>query len=160
MYKKCLNLINNEKGSAAGSIFTVIFVMVVFLFALFMTTIMTSYMTYSRMIDHLEQSLNNSAAMVDALYEELVEVDQTQYIEVTDEMYDEFRMEFENACPYKTKDYEITNPKLTLRYSTEDEFAILYGFTGNIKIKVSLFGKDVDYIDKEIEIYGRHDIKT
>lgn len=160
MFKKCLNLINNEKGSAAGSIFTVIFIMMVFLFALFVTTIMTSYLNYSRMVAHIEQSLNNSAAMVDVLYEELIETDQVQYIEVTDEMYDEFRVEFENACPYKTKDYEITNPKLTLRYSTEDEFAILYEFSGNIKIKVSLFGKEIDYIDKEIQIYGRHDIKT
>lgn len=160
MFKKCLNLINNDRGSAAGSIFTVIFIIMTFMFALFITTVLTSYLTYSRMVSHIEQSLNNSAAMVDVLYEELIETDQIQYIEVTDEMYDEFRVEFENACPYKTEDYEITEPELSLYYSTEDEFAILYEFSGNIKIKVSLFGKDIDYIDKEIKIYGRHDIKT
>lgn len=160
MFKRCLNLVNNERGSAGGSIFTVIFVMMVFMFAIFVTTVLTSYLTYSRMVAHIEQSLNNSAAMVDTLYEELIETDQVQYTEVTDEMYDEFRVEFENACPYKTENYEITDPKLSLYYSTEDEFAILYEFSGNIKVKVSLFGKEIDYIDKDIQIYGRHDIKT
>lgn len=160
MYNKLVKLLHNEKGSAGESLYTVFFVMAIAMFTVFLVTVLTSFVTYSRLMGNIEQCLNNSAAITDASYTELTETDQMEYSEITDEMYDDFYNAFFSMIKLKTDEYEITDAECTLRYSTTDEFAILYTFSGNIKVNVSLFGKQISYINKPVEIMGKHVIMT
>lgn len=152
--------LRDERGSAASSVFTAFFVMIALLFTVFMTTIITSYITYNRFITEIEQNLDDAAAKAEKSHLFLAETDEGSY-KVNEGLIEEVNAEFSemflNNLQKESERWKITNEKVRLYTSDEDgRFAVCHEFTCHLEIRVSLFGKLIDVIDKDISLFGQH----
>lgn len=153
-------ILKSKDGSISINFFIVFFVMAIMAFSVFVTTFLASYITYDRLITEIEQNLNDAAAKSEKTYLFLSENDKGTYVvdeASLEEMTEDFKTEFFRNLKRDTDDWTISNDTLEMYYSNDDAFSVLHRYSFHIVVKVSLFGKDVGIIEKDVNLNGRHE---
>lgn len=165
-----INFLKDKKGSL--NLFALFFVMGIVIILVYFTIYFTINIQCSAINNEIEQKLNNSASLVDKQYYNLSETDSLGYASeeykpgepVSEDIKNAFMNEFNKGFSFKNNKYEILNPSLTLYYSTEQDFALLYEFKATLKVNVMIFTAVSEQgaftIEKDINISGRHNFSN
>jgi hypothetical protein len=164
------NFLKDKKGSL--NIFAIFFVMAIVMVLIYFTIYFTINIQSNAIVNEIEQKLNNSASLVDKQYYNLSETDDIGYASekykpgepVSDDIKNSFMNEFNKGFSFKNDKYELLNPTVTLYYSTEEDFAMLYEFKATLKINVMIFTAISEQgtftIEKDVVINGRHNFSN
>lgn len=165
-----IDFLKDKKGSL--NLFAIPFVLGIVILLVYFTLYFMVNIQCSAINNEIEQKLNNSASLVDKQYFNLSETDDVGYASekykpgepVSDDIKNSFMNEFNKGFSFKNNNYEILNPELTLYYSTEKDFAMLYEFKATIKINLMIFTAVSEQgtfkIEREIYINGRHNFSN
>lgn len=159
MTRKIAAILKDTRGEIAINFVTVFLVMAILLVAVAATSFIASYITYNRLISEIEQNLNDSAAKAEKSFLFLAENDKGDYTVDSDtlqEMQQKFQEEFLRNLKTETDEWDITNIDIQMYQSTENGFSVLHRLTCHIKIKITLFDKDIGIFEKDVSLNGRH----